>query len=372
MARPDAKPLVDAILKGDHARLAAGIRTAPEAARSWQPIMQASFQGDDRALKLLLKAGADPNIQAKTVFRHRPLHRAAEHKITMPKHAGHDRAVKLLLEAGADPLARGTQHDWTALAVAALGGEPRFVEAMRAKAGPLDVWLAAMLGDVRRVKALLAKDAKLALARDEGGWDALSLAAASRMHLRSPADAAALRAVADALLEKGADPNAVWKFQGKWPLTPLYWAAGWSGNAGVTEALLKAGAKTDDGEALHHAAENLHVPCLELLLKHGCDINHRHETVGNTALHFIVMYTSLRGVPWLLEHGADPNLACTDARENALHAAARRGCNADLLKLLAKHGADPKAKNRKGQTPLDVAVAAKHKNAAAALRALQG
>ncbi|GMV83791.1 MAG: hypothetical protein AMXMBFR7_49750 [Planctomycetota bacterium] len=361
--------LVEAARAGDAAHARKILKAHPEAARDWKPIMNACFYGQPELVQMLLKAGADPNILSKTPHRHRPLHRTIEHKKTLPKTKAHDRVVEVLLAAGADPLQRGTYHRWTALALAACGGEPRFVAPLRKALPSLDLWHAAALGEAARVKALVKKDPKRATERDADGWTPLLWACASRMHATDSKAAHGLLEIAAFLLERGAKPNDAFLFEGKWPLPALYWASGWSGNAKLTELLLQAGADPHDGESLHHSAEQMHTDCLNALLAHGCDVNHRHYTAGNTALHFLISYTSLQGVTWLLEHGADPNVRCGKDGETALHAAARRGCNEKLLAKLLAHGANPAAKSKQGRTPLQLAQTAGHRNAAAFLKA---
>jgi ankyrin repeat protein len=58
----------------------------------------------------------------------------------------------------------------------------------------------------------------------------------------------------------------------------------------------------------------------------------------------------IRGPRWLLEHGADPNLAWGDDNEGPLHVAARRW-NLELVELLVTHGADVMKRRGDGRTP---------------------
>lgn len=367
-----ARNIAQAARAGDETRALALLKRHPEAAKTWQPLMDACFFEREKLVAALLKAGADPNILSKTSHRHRPLHRVIEHKVTMPKSQAHERIIGLLLKAGADPLARGTHHDWTAVALAVCGGEPRFLPHLAKHLKQRDVWTAALLGDAARVKALVAQDRKLATARDAGGWTPLLYASASRLHQKDAKAAAGLRMIAKLLLDAGAEPNEHLLYAGKWPLPALYWATGWSNHPELAEALLKAGANPNDGEALAHSAEQGHTLCLELLLKHGCDPNHQHAEAGNTALYFVLAYTNIQGVSWLLAHGADPNVRCGKHRETALHAAARRGCNPKLLQQLLDHGAKLDARDAQGRTPFKAAQTAGKRHAAIFLKAAGG
>jgi RNA polymerase sigma factor (sigma-70 family) len=224
-----------------------------------------------------------------------------------------------------------------------------------------DIYTAAVLCDADRVEQFLARDPSLATRK--GGvwnWEPILYAASSHFHKTSPQRAAGSRRIVEMLLARGADPNTAMLYEGHYPLPALYWATGSANNPGVAETLLKAGAKTEDGESLFHSAEHLYSECLDLLLRHGAKINWAGEPYGNTALDFNVRWTEGKGVRWLLEHGADPNVRSTAARETALHAATERNRDAEMVALLLDHGADPNATNRFGFTPLAAAVAQKN------------
>ena len=64
----------------------------------------------------------------------------------------------------------------------------------------------------------------------------------------------------------------------------------------------------------------------------------------------------LKGLRWLLEHGADPNVPCGDERESSLHVAARRGQAPEVVRLLLDHGADVHARRGDGRTAWLLAV----------------
>jgi ankyrin repeat protein len=56
----------------------------------------------------------------------------------------------------------------------------------------------------------------------------------------------------------------------------------------------------------------------------------------------------------LLRSGADVNEVHDTFRDTVLHIAAQRG-NAEIIKLLVKHGADVSIKNREGKTAAELA-----------------
>ena len=159
-------------------------------------------------------------------------------------------------------------------------------------------------------------------------------------------------------------------------------------------------------QALHHAVRHGHLACVELLVARGADVDapSRGPTGQlNTPLHTAVKASASRPladflgiVRALLDAGADPGRAnraalspfhvavtagaveickamlaaspelhATLLREPdaggaaPVHMAAARG-DGLMLQLLLAQGADPKARNARGQTPADVATASGH------------
>jgi ankyrin repeat protein len=144
------------------------------------------------------------------------------------------------------------------------------------------------------------------------------------------------------LLARGADPNASYRNEyGEMPA--LYGAAGVVHDPELTRVLLEAGADPDDGESLYHAVEAPSPACLSALLEHGA------RPAGTNALAHALDEDRVEHVRLLLDAGADPN-------EGALLAhAVRRGCGAEMLRLLAEHGADldrPGGETWRGDVPL--------------------
>lgn len=204
-------------------------------------------------------------------------------------------------------------------------------------------------------------------------------------------------AVVAELLARGADPRASWRrpqaaeqldpgpeVEG---VTPLHT----SRHVDVVRALLRAGAEvaavTSTGRtALHWLVQTGPVPVVKELLKAGAPVN-AQDHHGQTPLH-------LTDLPWLqtlLEHGADPTLpdhagripltsglrrwlpgaerqACQGIRTalrlgtnprgadadgtSMLHLALTLGKKGDLVRLLLEAGADPRATDALGDSPL--------------------
>lgn len=270
-----------------------------------------------------------------------------------PRGPAHLATVALLLEHGADPMLRGTCAHITAIAVAALGGENQFLPLLT-KNIRFDVFTAAVLGDVKQVKTLLAKNCALAREKDENGWNALRYAVQSRVGQSDPKAAPDLITMAELLLETGASKESL--------LDPACWA----GNLPMVKLLLRHGAKLEMGDTLNHAACDGHFEILEELLAHGADLNDCRGTEhhgGYTPFGCAITLGSERGARWFLDHGIDPNDVGGEHGETALHLAIKRGCAVPLLKLLVERGVRVGAKDREGNSALDLATAKKNTKA---------
>jgi hypothetical protein len=203
-----------------------------------------------------------------------------------------------------------------------------------------DVHVAAILGDADRVRRLLAEDPSRATARGGPyGWDALTHLCFSRyLRLRGSDDF--VRA-AEALLDAGADPDTGFFEPDHQPAptfeSALYGAAGVAHHAGVTRLLLVRGADPNlGGEVGYHAPEGFDDAAMEAVVESG-----RLAPSGlTTMLHRKLDWTDLRGVCWLLEHGADPN-AVSAWGDRALHHSLARDNALPLLEALLDFGADP-------------------------------
>jgi ankyrin repeat protein len=131
-----------------------------------------------------------------------------------------------------------------------------------ARRSPLDVFEAATVGDLARLRRLLDDDAALALARSADDTTALHFAA----FFNRPA-------AVSLLLERGADPHAVSSTFGG--VTPLHSAAA-AGNNVAARALLDAGADADARQEggftpLHTAAATGNDELVDDLLARGAD-----------------------------------------------------------------------------------------------------
>ena len=172
--------------------------------------------------------------------------------------------------------------------------------------------------------------------------------------------------IAQFLMDHGADVNARHTESGA---TPLQYAV-LKGRTEMTKLLLKAGAAVSgeyrDGQSLLHvAAARGYAAIIELLVQAGANVQALDAT-GNTPLDSAVLHDQPFAVAALLRDRASATYVHPLDGRGALHEACMRGY-VDMLRPLIDAGADPTARDRFGQTPLDIALAYKNGNVVAAL-----
>ncbi|XVE93242.1 hypothetical protein REPUB_Repub01dG0173500 [Reevesia pubescens] len=135
-----------------------------------------------------------------------------------------------------------------------------------------------------------------------------------------------------------------------------------TGNAAFLDELLKARLDPDIGNSkgrtpLHIAASKGHEECVQVLLKHACNV-HLQDMNGNTAL-WDAISSKHHSIFRILYHFAvisDPftagDLLCTAAKRNDL----------TVMQELLKHGLSVDAKDRHGLTALQIAMKEKHED----------
>jgi uncharacterized protein len=174
-----------------------------------------------------------------------------------------DRASVERLIAADPAVARArSESGVSALMQARYEGRREIVDLLCPAVGDLDVFEASTLGDVSRLRALLASDPALAQAFSNDGFTALHLAAFF-----------AQAAAAEELLRRGADPNAVAKNAMK---VAVINSAAASGRADLVQMVLKAGADPNARQmagytALHTAAARDNAEMTQALLDAGAD-----------------------------------------------------------------------------------------------------
>jgi ankyrin repeat protein len=260
-------------------------------------------------------------------------------------------------------------HDETAaeatLFKTALEGRKRMLALLQVEhpaVGNRSIFTAAVLGDPKGVRSWLDKDPSLATAKGgPNSWEPIIYACFAQ----AGAGDSSRAEVAQLLLHHGADANS-WRGDPFWPNakeTVLYGATGVNNYPELARVLLKAGANPNDGESRYHSPERNHVASLEVLAEFGTDFSRVDGEWGNTPLYFLLGHYPVppvvfEGIKWLLEHGANPNVAAYPKRQREvpLHLAVRNRSGIGMVSLLLSHGADPTIKNALGRTPYGLAV----------------
>jgi ankyrin repeat protein len=299
------------------------LKTFPDAARDWRPIMEASYKGFAPVVALLVKHGADVNAISSSE-QNRPLHRAAEE--------GHMDVVDVLLRSGADIEARGTWMQIKPLAKAAFEGRPDIVRLLLEHGAKIDRFSSAAIG----------KSSKVTYGIDDNSLTTLHYCAGSA--LNHPA----LVKIAQRLIESGADVSYKASKLGH-AVTPIKLA---TRNQPVAELLMDHGANPNDvfRDVL---LTGCNYSFANLLLARGAELN-PVLWGGETLLHVAIHWGRISSAEWLLKHGANPNTSREKDGWSPLHQAASRGV-ASIVTSLLEHGADPAATDHQGRKPLDVA-----------------
>jgi ankyrin repeat protein len=303
---------------------------------SWSP-----RQAQDSALSCLekyLKAGGD--IRARDPHGNTFLHWAAFY--------GFADLVRVLIDAGVEVNALNAIHQ-TPLLVAERGfprGDP--VVQILLDAGA-DANAADFSGRSVLQKMVSGEDQSRVRSLLEHGADVNAQNAFGETALYCLCRSGDLP-IARLLVDKGADVNLS-DFRGQ---TPLFEACR-TEKVQIVQYLLEHGAKADQPDFYETCPIHISThsePVMDLLLKHGADIN-RVNYLGCTALSVAASAGRENMVRFLIEHKADVNRFAKNGA-TPLQEAAFTG-KASIVKLLLDSGADPAVKNSRGKTALDFA-----------------
>ena len=199
-------------------------------------------------------------------------------------------------------------------------------------------------------------------------WEPLLYVCHTCLSHELPERKAGLVETARGLLARGANPNAQyhWNWHRELPRTALWGALCAVNHLPLAEVLLEGGANPTDGVSLHITAGSGMLPAVELLHRFGVNVN--GIPGGVPPLRYILGWAAntperSAGVHWLLDHGADPNLAWSQFGDAPLHVAAERW-DVPMVKSIVGHGADIHQRRADGRTAYT--VAALHGNQAVA------
>lgn len=336
------------------------------------PLTEAVRYGEPDLVKFLISKGADVNVRYRK-NRYTPLHLAACY--------GWKPVAELLIAAGAQVDAGdaiGTDDRWaeergwgrpgssrapkepgqTPVQVAMRAGYWKIVRLLAEHGARITIHQAACLGQLEKVKQLLAEGAEVD-ALDPQGWTALRWAAqeghvdvvqlllahGADINGKSDGGVPLIEAmerrhsdVAAVLIMNGAKLNVA---SDRYAKTLLEMAAS-SGRRDLAELLISKGAaaETDRGpisQAMISAAEAGRKDMVEFFFARGADVNAKGGT-GWTALHCAAEFGHADIAQLLIARGADVK-AVTDRGETAVDLAMEWG-HREIVRLLAAVGAD--------------------------------
>jgi Ankyrin repeats (many copies)/Ankyrin repeats (3 copies) len=250
----------------------------------------------------------------------------------------------LSFEAAVDEFIRCATGGATGRAERLLALHPRLASAT--------LHTALVLGDAPAVEERLRNHPELV--QQPGGpqnWEPLLYVCHTSMHKGEPARLQGLVSIARRLCTLGANPNAEyhWNWHPELPRTALWGAVCAVGHLPMAEVLLEAGANPTDGVTTHIAGGGGNLDALEMLHRYGLNVDGIPGGVP-PLVHMMTWAENPTGPRWLLEQGADANLAWGDAGEAPLHVAARRW-DVPMVERLVEHGADVSRRRAGGATP---------------------
>lgn len=260
-----------------------------------------------------------------------------------------------LLQDAATTLTKAAFTDKVGLFVDAVNSQPGLAR--------LDLATALAWGELETVKRLMTQE-KLEEKFGPAEQLPLEYVAYSRVHQADPPRYEGLLECARFLLDLGADPNARHDYEGA-PIPVLYGASSESGHAGIVRLLLERGANPNDGESVFHAVQYNRRDVLDVLVEFGADISGADAKWHNTPLGFNLSHRpsdsgharAMKGIEYLLELGADPNVPTGSTQEPLLHLACMTGQPGWVFEMLLRHGADPTVRFMGGHSAYEAAIA---------------
>lgn len=248
---------------------------------------EASVYGNIEIIKYLIGLNVDVNGQNDR--KETPLHEACWNTQTL--------AVKELIKAGADVHVLN-EDGISPLYATALQGGYHTASLLIEKGAEVDVFIAAMIGDLQFIKAAFDSNPDILNSNDKRFGHELSLLhwAAKRNHI----------CLVKFFIESGINPNIKDKFNN----TPLHSAAYFDFNLDSAKLLIDCGCSIDipndfGNTPLHHASRATKI--IHLLCEKGHTIDPINED-GDTPLHEMVRACNVDGVKIILKYGALKNI----------------------------------------------------------------
>lgn len=202
----------------------------------------------------------------------------------------------------------------------------------------------------RDVKAGLSESPKLLGFRDARGRNWLHLCCSVNPKKRGLKAADSIK-TAEVLLRAGLDINREAFREESWKATPLWYAVSRSRGHNFALARYLLGHGSDPNHCLWAAAFGEDPAMIELLVKHGAELDPVHEDA--TPFLHAVQWSRFRGAVAMLEHGADPDFQDSHGM-TALHYMLKKGSDARHFRMLVEHGARGDLPNEDGITAAEM------------------
>jgi ankyrin repeat protein len=131
-------------------------------------------------------------------------------------------------------------------------------------------------------------------------------------------------------------------------------------NIPIIDILIKNGADINKSfnygdTLLTYAIKFYSIDTIKLLIEKGADVN-KPNSYGNTPLHFAVLTNKIDVIKLLFEKGAKINKSDYLNRNTSLHMALENTLSIEIADKLIDFGADVNIKNKRDETPLDLAI----------------
>lgn len=270
------------------------------------------------------------------------------------------RIAELLLECGADINLRDRDHNGTP-AQWTMRRRPDVCRFLLEQGAEADVVLYCVMGDVERTKVELENNPNLL-----------------RLRINMKASEGYIIPPEKPIPSNGSQESAVpgghvYVYQ-IGPTMPLIEIALQYKQHAIVDLLIDSGYEINmrDWYVLVGQGPKMFDQLLKGFIAKGRDINalQKHQKGMWTPLHWVAQRGLTEGIACLLANGADPNVT-DDKGQTPLHFIARKGVGKNQVQLLVEHGANLKARDNDGKTPLDYAKNAKKKSVSTILSELE-